>query len=96
MLEEKSPRYMGVTAADKVELELTNVADEVTAHLVQIHPQKPEIGNRVMRRYNKVLLDQEDAASYKVNEEITLLRWGNVTITHIETSAGKLLLCIGV
>lgn len=37
----------------------------------------------------QVLLDQEDAATYKLNEEITLLRWGNVTITHIETAAGE-------
>jgi hypothetical protein len=32
-------------------------------------------------------MDQEDAASYKVGEEITLLRWGNVTITGIDTGA---------
>ena len=38
----------------QVELVLTNVADEVTAHSVPIHPQKPELGSRVMRRYNKV------------------------------------------
>jgi hypothetical protein len=34
-----------------------------------------------------VLLDQEDAASYKEGEEVTLLRWGNVTITAIERGA---------
>lgn len=35
-----------------------------------------------------MLLDQEDAASYKQGEEVTLLRWGNVTITAITTDAG--------
>ena len=54
VLEERSPRYMGVSVQDKVELHLENVADEVTAHMVQVHPQKPEHGMRVMRRYNKV------------------------------------------
>lgn len=34
-----------------------------------------------------MLLDQEDAASYKQGEEVTLLRWGNITITAIETGA---------
>ena len=54
VLEERSARYMGVSVVDKVVLHLENVADEVTAHMVQIHPQKPEHGMRVMRRYNKV------------------------------------------
>ena len=47
---------MGVSVKDMVELHLQNVADEVTAHSVQIHPQKPELGMRVMRRYCKVSL----------------------------------------
>lgn len=34
-----------------------------------------------------MLVDQEDAASYKQGEEVTLLRWGNVTITSITTAA---------
>ena len=40
-----------------------------------------------------MLLDQEDAASYKVGEEVTLLRWGNAIITSIETdpATGKVL-----
>lgn len=54
MLEERAPRYMGVSVQDMVELTLENVGEEVTAHQVQIHPQKPELGNRVMRRFNKV------------------------------------------
>ena len=33
-------------------------------------------------------LDQEDAASYKLNEEITLLRWGNVNLTAMEREGG--------
>ena len=86
VLEETAPRYMGVSCADKVQLHITNVKDEVTAHTVAVHPQKPEMGTRVMRRHCRVLLDQVDAATYKVGEEVTLLRWGNVTITEIECS----------
>ena len=41
---------MGVSVQDKVELHLENVADEVTVHMVQVHPQKPERGMMVMRR----------------------------------------------
>jgi len=86
VLEEKSPRYMGVSERGKVLLELTNVSEEVVEHSVQIHPQKPELGQRIMLRYSKVYIDQIDAATYKVGEEVTLLRWGNVTITSIVAS----------
>lgn len=34
-----------------------------------------------------MLVDQEDAQSYKEGEEVTLLRWGNVKITTIEKGA---------
>lgn len=86
VLEESSPRYMGVSERGKVLLELSNVSEEVVEHSVQVHPQKPELGLRVMLRCSKVYVDQIDAATYKVGEEVTLLRWGNVTITSIVTS----------
>jgi hypothetical protein len=54
VLEEKAARYMGVTAADRVVLTLDNVDAAVTEHQVQVHPQKPEMGMRVMLRSNKV------------------------------------------
>ena len=70
MLEERSARYMGVTTTlgDAVELTLSNVPAEITAHSVQIHPQRPELGKRVMRRFNKVLIDQADALTFKASQ----------------------------
>jgi len=96
-LEEKCARYMGVHQQDVVVLTLENVAEEISAHSVQIHPSKPEMGNRVMRRFNKVYIDQIDAVTYSEGEEITLLRWGNMKLTKIEKdSSGKVLSMTGV
>jgi glutamyl-tRNA synthetase len=92
LLEEKCPRYMGVHKDGAVILTIENVEDKVTAHSVQVHPQKAEYGMRVMRRYNQVYIDQVDAVTYKEGEEITLLRWGNVKISAIEKDgAGNVL-----
>jgi len=87
VLEEKAPRFMGVSTDDKVIVHLTNVAAEITEHEVQIIPNKPEFGSRVMKRFNEVYIDQIDAATYKVGEEVTFLRWGNISVTEINTDA---------
>ena len=74
MLEDRSARYMGVTLTGAVEMTLLNVdSTQVTAHSVQVHPQKPEMGRRVMRRFHKVLIDQIDAATFKVCSRLPLL-----------------------
>eukprot|EP01039_Chlorochromonas_danica_P002859 gene2859-3123_t len=93
VLEESCPRYMGISPLDvAVPLTLENVPDEITFHTVQIHPQKAELGTRVMRRGRVVLIDQIDAVTYSVGEEITLLRWGNVKLSAIEKdSSGKVI-----
>lgn len=92
VLEEKSARYMGVSIGDAARLIVDNhcpgQADEDPAfaehvHLVPVHPQKPELGSRPMRRGRTVLLDQRDAATISVGEEVTLLRWGNVRVTEV-------------
>lgn len=71
VLEDRSARYMGVSLTGSVELTLLNVdSSNVTAHSVQVHPQKPEMGRRVMRRFHKVLIDQIDAVTFQVTDEM--------------------------
>lgn len=62
--------------------ELYGSAEEVAA-TVPLHPQKPEMGSRVMRRSEFLLLEQEDCAILADGEEITLLRWGNFFVSSI-------------
>jgi glutamyl-tRNA synthetase len=87
VLEVTAHRFMGVSKIGHVVVTLENVADEITAHSVPLLPQIPEKGTRVMRRNNKVLVDQVDALAFKLGEEVTFLRWGNMKITAIETNS---------
>lgn len=76
VLEDRSARYMGVSLTGSVELTLLNVdSSNVTAHSVQVHPQKPEMGRRVMRRFHKVLIDQVDAVTFQVTDEMLCTRY---------------------
>jgi glutamyl/glutaminyl-tRNA synthetase len=97
VLEEKCPRYMAVACSEVVPFEVENWSsfspnEQSTLHTVLIHPSKPEHGSRVMRRAARVLVDQADAATYAVGEEVTLLRWGNMKITAIDkdSATGKI------
>ena len=96
VLETTAHRFMGVTTPGEVVLTLTNVAAEITAHSTPLLPQLPDKGTRVIRRFNKVLIDQADAALISKGEQVTLLRWGNVTITAVDKGAdGKVLALSG-
>lgn len=55
--------------------------------LMLLHPQQPELGSRLLRRGWKALVDDCDLSLLKVGEEVTLLRWGNVLITKIDTTS---------
>ena len=83
VLEENSPRYMGVDDKEKVVFTITNVPTEIEIVSVQIHPQKPEMGNRVLRRCNKLYVDQIDATTFSEGEIVTFIRWGNFQIDTI-------------
>ena len=87
-LEHKAPRYMGITTPTQVTVTIENIPAEITAHSVPLFPAEPEKGTRVCRRFNVVYIDQEDAALFKVGEEVTFLRWGNMTIKAIEVNDG--------
>lgn len=83
VLEEASPRYMGVDALNTVELHVTNLSSDIEIVAVPIHPAKPELGTRVMRKCNKLYVDQADAATFAEGEIVTFLRWGNFHIDKI-------------
>mmetsp|Transcript_5208 Transcript_5208/g.8013 ORF Transcript_5208/g.8013 Transcript_5208/m.8013 type:complete len:905 (+) Transcript_5208:75-2789(+) len=87
VLEDISPRYMAVTRDTKVPFLVTNVPGEVVGVSIQRHPQKPEMGMRVSRRYNKLYLEVEDCQNFSEGEEVTLVRWGNFFIDKMERNS---------
>jgi tRNA synthetases class I (E and Q), anti-codon binding domain len=66
-------------------LNITNVDPPppggATAMSVPLHPKDPAMGDRPMRIGPHVLLEATDAAECTVGENITLMRWGVVTVT---------------
>jgi len=88
----KAARYTAISKEKICTIELTNLTDELTAHMVPIHPQKPQLGNRVQFRNNLLYLEYEDASTLVKDEKITLMKWANAKITSIEPSGDGLAL----
>lgn len=84
ILEDISPRYMAVTNNTKVLFTVTNIPNEVEGVLINVHPSKPELGQRIVRKYNKIYLEGDDCQLFSEGEEVTLVRWGNFFIDRIE------------
>lgn len=51
---------------------------------VPMHQKVPELGDRPLFRSANLIVEYEDAASLKVDEKITLMKWGNVKILSME------------
>ncbi|KAH8702161.1 glutamyl-tRNA synthetase [Talaromyces proteolyticus] len=50
------------------------------------HNKNPEVGTKKVAFSDSIILEQEDAKSFKQDEEITLMAWGNAYVRKIEKS----------
>jgi len=80
VLEEKCHRYMGVCTPATVTI--SNYATPGVVELAQttLHPQKPEMGTRVIRRSDRLIIEKADMDLFKKGDTVTFLRWGNFLI----------------
>ncbi|KAG4305604.1 hypothetical protein PORY_001160 [Pneumocystis oryctolagi] len=78
-----APRYAAINADNIVKVLLLNGPDTMYIEEKPKHKKNPQIGMKKTVFYKHIILDQEDALSFKNNEEITLMDWGNAIIKEI-------------
>ena len=83
-----SPRF---TAVDKNSAVLVNVTGDVKAEATEAdkHPKDKSVGQKVVWRSERVLMDGVDAESLKEGENATFVNWGNLTIEKIHREHEK-------
>ena len=54
------------------------------------HPKNPELGMKKVVFAPTILIDQDDAQSFAVDEEITLMTWGNAIVRDVSHSLNPL------
>lgn len=54
------------------------------------HAKNPEVGMKKVSYSSTILIEQEDAKTFKQDEEVTLMNWGNAIVRKIDTDASAL------
>ncbi|KAB1214585.1 putative glutamate--tRNA ligase, cytoplasmic [Morella rubra] len=78
------PRHTAVTEERRVLLILTNGPDEPFARIIPRHKKYEGAGEKCTTYTKRILIDHVDAESVSVDEEITLMDWGNAVVKGIE------------
>jgi glutamyl-tRNA synthetase len=81
-----APRYFALNASDAIPLTLTNTSfpsNKVIGWPVVRHPKNPQLGEKIMRLSSNLLVEYDDVVLMNENQQVTLMRYGNVIIRKI-------------
>ncbi|KAI5918825.1 glutamyl-tRNA synthetase [Camillea tinctor] len=80
-----APRHTAILKKDvaKVAVKGEGVPSAPRSEDKPLHPKNPAVGTKKVAFSNELILDQEDAKSFKDGEEITLMQWGNAFVRDI-------------
>lgn len=81
-----APRHTSVDVKDAVKVTLTNGPEAAYTEDKPKHNKNPDVGTKKVAFSKSLILDQEDVKLFALNEEITLMNWGNAIVRKITGS----------
>ncbi|KAH7318246.1 glutamyl-tRNA synthetase [Stachybotrys elegans] len=80
-----APRHTALLQKDMVKINLTgaDVPAGVVTEERPKHPKNPSVGTKQVKFSSSIYIDQADAKSFKDNEEVTLMTWGNAFVREL-------------
>ncbi|KIK83218.1 hypothetical protein PAXRUDRAFT_832105 [Paxillus rubicundulus Ve08.2h10] len=75
-----APRFWALVKDKYVPVTITDGPVEPEVKTLPRHKKNPEVGEKQSVYSSTILLEQEDAASFEDQEEITLMDWGNAFV----------------
>ncbi|KAI6871587.1 glutamyl-tRNA synthetase-like protein [Hortaea werneckii] len=78
-----APRYTAIDVQDVIRCSVSGLAAQCSAQR-PLHPKNPAMGTRSLTYADVILIEQADAETFEVDEEITLMGWGNAFIRSIK------------
>lgn len=74
-----APRHTAISSPVKLHIE--GAFETPKTEMKPKHKKNPDVGEKKVIYYAKVIIDKDDADLIEANEEVTLMDWGNVIIT---------------
>ncbi|KAL2010590.1 hypothetical protein VTN00DRAFT_6397 [Thermoascus crustaceus] len=81
-----APRHTAILKKDIVKATVKGAPAAAYTEDKPKHAKNPAVGVKKVAYSGSILLEQEDAKSFKQDEEITLMNWGNAYVRKIHTS----------
>lgn len=78
-----APRHTAVEASGKVVATISGGPETPYSEEKPKHPKNAAVGTKLVTFASTILVDQADAASFSIDEEITLMNWGNVIVREV-------------
>ncbi|KAJ7475885.1 glutamyl-tRNA synthetase [Mycena latifolia] len=80
IIDPKAPRFWAILKDNCVSAEVLNGPAEPFTKVLPKHKKNPDVGTKVTTYSNRIIVEQVDAASFALGEEITLMDWGNAIV----------------
>ncbi len=85
IIDSKTPRYTAIVKSTACHLYVMNGPATPEARSHPLHPKNEAIGSKAVIYGQDLWIERDDAASIEVGEKITLMKWGNLTVTKKES-----------
>ena len=78
------PRYTCIGKASSVKLTIENGPETLEARTQPLHPKERSVGNKAVMYGKNLIIELDDAKKLDVGKKVTLMKWGNATVTRRE------------
>ncbi|KAF8911025.1 glutamate-tRNA ligase [Gymnopilus junonius] len=82
-----APRHWAIVKDQAVPVKINGGPSSPEVKLVPKHKKNADVGEKKTVYSSDILVEQEDAASFEDNEEITLMDWGNAIVRSKEVNS---------
>lgn len=79
-----TPRYTAIVKSSACRLYIENGPAVPEARSQQLHPKNESVGSKAVIYGRELYIERDDAQAIEVGEKVTLMKWGNVTISKKE------------
>ncbi len=84
-----APRHTVIMDENVVEVSVKGAPEEAYIEDKPKHGKNPGLGTKKVAYSGTIILDQDDARTFKEGEEITLMNWGNAFVRKITTTGSS-------